>query len=175
MRIVLIAAPIVVGLIAAVATIVVGGLFIPRGHRTSRAIRLSAPPEQVWAVITDFPSHPSWRPGVKSIQREADRDGRPVWREFDKHGQSMPVEIMIFTPPSRMVGRIADDSLPFAGTWTYEVTADEKSTRLRITEDGEIRSSAFRYIAKTMGYSATIEQYLEALAKKMGDPAEVEP
>ncbi len=175
MKLLLIAAPIVVALIAAVATIAVGGMFLPRIHRATRSVRLAAPAELVWDVITDFPNHPTWRPGLKSIERSADINNHPVWTETDKHGDKLPIEITEFNPASRMVGRIADPKLPFGGTWTYELSSDNGATRLRITEDGEIRPPAFRYIARTMGYSSTIEKYLKALAVKFGETPTIEP
>lgn len=175
MKFLLIAAPIVVALIAAVATIVIGGMFLSRTHRVTRSVRLAAPAERIWTVITDFPNHPTWRPGLKSIERSPDINNHPVWTEIDKQGEKLPIEITESTPPSRMAGRIADPNLPFGGTWIYELSSDNGATRLRITEDGEIRPPAFRYIARTMGYSFTIEKYLKALAIKIGEAPVIDP
>src|SRR5678815_1540260 len=57
MKLILILAPFVIGLLAAIATVAIGGMFISRTHKASRSITLTAAPEQVWSVITDYPSH----------------------------------------------------------------------------------------------------------------------
>lgn len=131
--------------------------------------------EAVWAVITDFEGQVSWRPRLHKVERLPDRDGRPVSREIDSWGNILPIEVVQFEPPRRMVGRIADDSLPFGGTWTYEVTPHDGGSRVRITEDGEIRSAMFRYVARAGGYTGTIENHPAALGKRLGENAPIEP
>jgi uncharacterized protein YndB with AHSA1/START domain len=173
MKIILILAPFVIGLLAAIATVAIGGMFMSRTHKASRSIMLAAAPEQVWAVITDYPSHPTWR-NLKSIERGPDLNGHPVWREIDKRGEVMPIELIEITAPRRLVGRIADPNLPFGGTWTWDLTPEGTGTRVRITEDGEIKPPPFRYIARIIGYDMTINQYLKALAAKFNQPAQPE-
>ena len=174
MKWIMILAPFVVGLVAAVGFVVIVGSLIPRTHTATRSVRLAAPPEAVWGVITDFPNHPSWRAGLKSIDRLPDRNGHPVWSER-AGGETMPIEIEVFEPPRCMVGRIADDALPFGGTWTYEIEPDGGGSRVRITEDGFIKPPLFRYVARTLGYAGTMEKYLRALAARMGGEARIEP
>ena len=174
MKLLLILAPFVVGLIAAIATVAIGGMFMPRHHKASRSLVLSAAPDAVWQVITDFPSHPTWR-SLKSIERAPDINGHPVWREIDKRGEGMPIEILESIPQTKYVGKIDDTGLPFGGTWTWELTPEGPATRLRITEDGFIKPPPFRYIARLMGYSFTIERYLGAMGKKLGQTVVVEP
>jgi hypothetical protein len=67
------------------------------------------------------------------------------------------------------VTRIADPHLPFGGTWTYEVApAVGGGSTLTITENGEVYNLVFRFISRfVMGYTATIDRYLEALRKKL--------
>lgn len=173
MKILLILAPLVVALIAAIGTMGVVGMLMPKSHRATRSVRLGVAPEQVWSVVTDFENAASWR-GLKKVERLADRNGHPVWNEVGRQG-AMPIEIEVFEPPRKMVGRIADPHLPFGGTWTYEFSPESNGCRLRITEDGEIYNPVFRYIARIIGYSATIEGYLKTLGKRLGQPVAVEP
>jgi uncharacterized protein YndB with AHSA1/START domain len=174
---VLFLAPFAVGLVAAIGFVVIVGACISRTHSATRSVRLAAAPEAVWAVITDFPNHPSWRPGLKSVEPLPPRNGHPVWNERSAGmgGDELPIEIEVFEPPRRMVGRIVDDGLPFGGTWTYEVSPEVAGCRVRITEDGFIKPAVFRYVARTLGYTATMEKYLRALAKKFGAEGLVEP
>lgn len=175
MKWLMILAPLVAGLGAALAFVLVVGALIPRKHTATRSARFVTAPQVAWEVITNFEGQPSWRPRLKRIERLADHDGRPVWREIDSWGQALPIEIVIFDAPTRMVGRIADESLPFGGTWTYEVTPEAGGCRVRITEDGIIRSALFRYIARAGGYTGTMERYLRALAMRLGERASIEP
>ena len=51
--------------------------------------------------------------------------------------------------PSLLVGRIADPSLPFGGTWTYRISAAAGGgSEVTITEDGEIYNPIFRFMAR---------------------------
>ena len=37
-------------------------------HEITTTIRISAPPELVWATLLDFPRYPEWNPFVRSIE-----------------------------------------------------------------------------------------------------------
>lgn len=175
MKWLLIAAPILVGLAAAIATVGLGGLLLPVKHTASRAARFAAPPQTIWAIMTDFPNHPSWRPGLKTIARDPDISGHQVWRETDKHGNSIPMEMVTLDPPRRLVSRIADPKLPFGGTWAIDLTPSGEGTQVRITEDGEVYNPAFRYVSRIIGYTGTMESYLRGLGTKLGETAEIQP
>lgn len=74
------------------------------------------------------------------------------------------------SPPNRIVTKIADENLPFGGTWTYEILAEPSGSRVRITEQGEIKNVIFRLLARfVFGYTTTMEAYLRDLGKKFGE------
>ncbi|HZE89354.1 MAG TPA: SRPBCC family protein [Verrucomicrobiae bacterium] len=160
------------------ALVVVTGLALPKGHRAACSARYRRPPAEVWAVIADFGAGASWRADLKSVERGPDRNGHPVWIEVGRNGR-IPLEIEEADRGRRIVTRIADDSLPFGGTWTFELRGTDGGTTLTITEDGEIRNAVFRTMARfVFGYHATMEGYLEALGRRLGEtvaPARVEP
>lgn len=150
-----------------VAMVVVVGMLVPKSHSASRSVRLPQPPGTVWATLTDFASHPSWRPGLRSMERLPDRDGHAVWRETSRMG-TLTYEIVELDPPRRMVMRIADPSLPFGGSWTYEIAPLAEGCSLTVTENGEIYNPVFRFMARfVFGYTATMDAYLEALRRKL--------
>src|SRR5688500_9027382 len=107
-------------LLAAVAIAAVAGWLLPVAHRASREATMPAPPERVWAAITDVGAFPSWRTGVERVERLPDRDGRTAWAEHTSEGRITYVTERS-EAPRLLVVRIADPDLPFGGTWTHDV------------------------------------------------------
>jgi len=163
----------IVWIVAAIAVIalvvVVVGYSLPTAHTVTRTARLALPPEALYAVLSDVDRYPSWRPSVKSLVRAPDRDGRPAWVE-DTGGMKIPMYFERMDRPSLLVARIADPSLPFGGTWTFDVARTGTGATLTITEDGFVTNPIFRFVAKfVMGHHATIDAYLKNVAKKFGE------
>lgn len=159
---------VVVGLI--VTLVGVAGLIgsrLPLHHSASRKIRLAKPADDVWRIVTDFAHWPDWNREVKSMNRAA--GDREIWVMDGKTGR-MPSEIIECTAP-RLVTRIADESLPFGGTWTWEIQPAGDGCTVQITEDGQIKNAIFRFMARyAFGYTATMEGFLKALSAKYGEP-----
>ncbi len=157
----------VLGLVILVVAVVIAiGAMLPKQHSASRTARLKAPPEEVWRVITDVNSFPSWR-DVKRVEILPPRNGHRVWREIDRHNQTITLEAEEEIPPRRLVTRIADRNLPFGGTWTWDVASVGEGSDLTITENGEIYNPIFRFVARyILGYHATIDATLKALASR---------
>jgi uncharacterized protein YndB with AHSA1/START domain len=175
MKWLMILGPLLIGLIAAVGSVALIGSLLPVGHRASRAAHLNRPRDEVWAVLTDFASHPSWRPKLRAVERLPDHEGHQVWKEIDKHGEALPIEFEVIEPPHRLIGRITDPGLPFGGTWTYELTPTEGGCTLRITEDGEVYNPIFRYVSRATGHAGTMEGYLKALGRKFDQDVTIVP
>jgi uncharacterized protein YndB with AHSA1/START domain len=176
MKLILILGLIVGALVGMLLAMFIGGLFISRTHVATRSVRFAAPPDQLWSLITDHAAHVTWRPGLKSVERLPDRNGHAVWQEIDGHGNQLPMEVLESVPPKKYITRIDDAKLPFGGTWTWELSEETAgATRVRITEDGFIKPPPFRYIARLMGYSSTMDKYLGAMGKKLGQTVVVEP
>lgn len=166
MRWVLMVLGVIVGL---VATVLIVGALIPKGHVASRSARFQQPPEVLWEAMTDFASHPTWRTGLERMEPLPEREGRPLWREMGRYGP-ITYEVVESSPPTRLVTRIADPELPFGGTWTYEIASRDGSSTVTITEEGEIYNVIFRFMARfVFGYTATMEQYLVDLGKRFGE------
>jgi len=112
----------------------------------SRSIVIRRPVAEVFAVIRDVARAPEWS----------------------------TFEVVEEAPPQRLVTRIADEDLPFAGSWTYELTpAGEGATRITVTERGEVKPVVFRALSKyVFTHHRTLEQYLRALAARFGERAD---
>lgn len=155
-----------------IAFVVIVGLLLPQNHSSLRTARFRQAPESIWAAITDHAGEAAWRTDITNKERLDDRHGHPVWCETSKRGERMSFETIAFEPPRRMVTRIADDNLPFGGTWTWDikpVPGDAGASTLTITEDGEIYNPVFRFVARfIIGYRGTMDAYLKALSARCG-------
>src|SRR5687767_663615 len=158
---------IVVALIVLVALVSLIGTLLPKGHRASRTVVYSAPPESVYAAITDFAKFPEWRSGIKTVEIIANGEGTTRFREDGPHG-AVTYKVEERRPGSRLVTRIDDPSLPFGGKWTLEVRPVPGGSELTITEDGEIYNPIFRVMSKVVfSPYTTIDTYQADLRKRL--------
>jgi uncharacterized protein YndB with AHSA1/START domain len=142
-------------------------LFLPVRHTASVSRVVAGTPEEVWAVITGVEEFTTWRTDIDRAERLEPRQGWPVWREEGASG-SLTFEVTGIEPGRRLVTRIADEGLPFGGTWTYELEPTGTGTVVTITENGEIYSPVYRFVSRFfLGYEGTLTTYLEALEARM--------
>jgi len=171
MRIVL---GVVVGLIAVVAVAFGVGLLLPREHRASSRVTLTAAPEVVWPVVRDLASLVGTWSELTSARRIADASGMDFFFK-QEGGFEMRLIVEAASEPSRMVTRIdAPPDAAFGGTWTYRLEPVSGGTRLTVTEDGYVSNPLFRVMMKAMGVHRTVDGYLKALGKKLGEAVTVE-
>jgi uncharacterized protein YndB with AHSA1/START domain len=164
----------VCALIGAIGVVILVGVALPQGHSATSRITIDAPAQAVWDALTDYQTMPQWRPELTKVEPFTSDTGAHGWIEHTRHG-AMPLVIESAEPPRLLVGRIADDTLPFGGAWTYQLTPDgEGTTVVSITEDGEVYNPIFRFVSRlVMGHHRTMEMYLKNLGRKFG--AEVHP
>lgn len=159
---------IVAALAIAGALVVIIGYSLPKAHAATRAARVALPPDALYALLIDVDKYASWRPGVKALTRQPDRDGRPAWTE-EVGGMKIPLYFERMERPSLLVSRIADPSLPFGGTWSYRIAPAAGGSEVTITEDGEVYNPFFRFMSRfVFGHTATLDEFvknLEARAK----------
>jgi hypothetical protein len=132
-------------IVLAIAGVAVIGWVLPVHHVASRRAVYAQPIEHVFAAVE-----------AEYRDEQARSDIR--------------MEVAELQPPQRMVTRIVDSDQPFGGTWTFELTTEETGTRVTITERGEIHNAIFRFMARyVFGYTATMESFLAALGRRLGD------
>jgi len=151
------------------------GARLPVRHRIGVGASFRLAPERLFDTIADIPAAVSWRRGMKSSELlDAAADGTARFRQVDGNG-AITYRIEASERPKRFVTRIDDLALPFGGTWTISIAADGDVTKVTIVEDGEIRSSLFRFFARyVFGYYRSAESYLAALGNKFGEQARIE-
>lgn len=150
---------------AVVAIVLLVGWSLPVKHRASSEATFKASPQALYKLITDVDRFPEWRSSVKRIEHVPDSAGKKRFREVGSDGTIL-YEVESAAPNQRLVTRIADRSLPFGGSWTYEFVPRGDSTTLRITEGGEVYNPIFRFMSRFIfGHTATIEKYLADVRK----------
>jgi len=161
---------IVLGVVAAlIVVVVVVGYSLPVKHSARVTTVIDAPPDQVYAIITNVAAFPEWRTGVRSVEILTSPDGKRRWREVSKNG-TIPYVAESENPPTGLATRIDSRSLPFGGTWTYELRPDSSGvTRLEIVENGEIYNPIFRVVSRFLiGYEGTLREYVTDVQRKLG-------
>ena len=165
MRIAVIAVGVLVALVALVALI---GALLPVKHHVTREAAVPAPAESLFALITTQLDFPRWRTGVKRVELLPSVGGLPSYIEHSSNGD-ITYAVTRSVPGVELVTAIADKSLPFGGTWTYELIPAGRETTLRITEDGEVYNVIFRFLSRfVFGHAATIERYLKDVQRRVG-------
>ena len=160
---------VVVTLVLLIAFVLVVGYALPKDHFASRSVRIRQRPEDVWSTIHDVDRFATWRAGLKKVERLPDADGHARWKEESTNGV-ITYEMMEASPPSKLVTRIADPTLPFGGSWTFLVEPIPEGSTITISERGEVRNPIFRFVSRfVLGYTGGIDQYLRSLGKKFGE------
>ena len=154
-------------------TAYVAGIFLPRNHVAAMSIDLTKDPATIWSLISDFGNTTKWRTDISAVRMDAPVDGKLRFTESGAQGD-VQFEVVSQHPPFRQSVRVVDDDQPFGGVWTWQLEPGEgrAQTRLTITEAGFIKSPIFRTMG-TLFFSPTdtIESYLTALAKALGETA----
>lgn len=165
MKLVLIGAGTIVALVVILIAI---GYSLPVKHRAEVSATFNATPDTVFALITNVEAFPAWRSGLKSVEVIPSTDGHMRFRELSVDG-TIAYVVESTEPNRRLVTRIDDKSLPFGGTWDYQLSpAPGGGTVLRIVEAGEIYNPVFRLISRFfMGYDRTIKTYLADVGRKL--------
>jgi hypothetical protein len=154
-------------LVAGVAALV--GSRLPKSHVASRSIFLKRSPQEVYAVVRDFGSAPTWRSDVKRMDVETPAGGPVRFREEGKNG-TVNYALVEDVPGERMVTKILDTDLGYSGQWTYTFAPENGGTTITIREDGEVSNVLFRFMSRyVFGHTATMDSYLTSLAKRFGE------
>src|ERR687884_455930 len=102
-----IVAAVLAGVLALVLLVAIVGWALPVRHRATRKACSPAPPETVFAVITNTAEFPAWRSKVTRVDALPDENGRRRFREVGGDG-SVLYEVEESVPGRRLVTHIAD-------------------------------------------------------------------
>lgn len=150
-------------LVFVAAMIVIIGLLLPKQHVASRSASFHAAPDRLYSLIT---GPQNWRPDMVRYEAVPDSNGRELFSETTKNGETVVYEVIDRNPPRSVTRRIATQGLPYSGTWTFSVETGSGVTVVRITERGEVFNPVFRFMSRfVFGHSHGIDAYLQALGK----------
>jgi len=148
-------------LAALVLMVVAIGAALPKRHTASRTAFIRATPDAVFRFIS---GPQDWRTDLKKSST-VEENGRTLIRETDKHGQTITYEVVDSQPPRLLKRTIRAKSLPFGGSWTWEIQPQHGGCSVTITEDGEVYNPLFRFVSRfVIGHTRTIDGYLAMLS-----------
>lgn len=161
---------VIIGALAALLALAwLAGTMLPRDHVASSRVTLSQSPETVWAVVRDPAALVGTWPDLTEARRVDDPAGREIWEE-KVSGFDMRLIIEESTPPTRLVTRIdAPPDAVFGGRWVYELASSGTGTTVTVTEEGWVGNPLFRLMSKLGGQHGSIDGYLTALGKRLGE------
>lgn len=154
--------------------VLVAGALLPEQHTASRTLQTKQSPQAIWDAINDHANEPQWRSDVASVASLGERNGQPVWQENYKDGNKVTLITTEWKPPTRMVRELTDLEGPFSGRWEIDIQPTPTGSIVKITEVGKVSNPFFRFVSKyVIGHTTFMERYLEGLAGKFGEQAQI--
>jgi uncharacterized protein YndB with AHSA1/START domain len=128
---------------------------------------IQAPPEQVWAVLTDAGAWPDWNSGVTEVRGRVAPGEKLSITVAANPGRAFPVKVVTLEAPERMVFRGGMPLGLFTGERTYTLQREGAATRFRMREryTGPLAGMMFKSIPDLGPSFAQFAQGLKAQAE----------
>lgn len=167
---------IVFGLLCTFFIVIIGyGYSLPVEHQITMQRHYAKTPDEIWSVIVDYRKYSQWRENVYEVTEMRSKGSYDAWKELDADGHSVPYEIISYSQGKQMIIEITDATLPYGGSWTFDLVPDETGTTLMITENGKIDNLFFRVKAHfSSGYTDSMNAWLNSLDNKYVLDAQLE-
>ena len=99
------------------------------------AATIEAPPETIWAILTDAPAYAEWDSGVQRVEGSiAPGEKIKVVSEANP-GRAFPVKVTTFEPARAMTWSGGMPLGLFRGVRTFSLTPDGTATRFTMREE----------------------------------------
>ena len=146
-------------------------LSIPAHQTHTRTTTLKQTPEAIFALLTDLPSFPKWNRNMVKIEMLTPIDGKEATRQTFKGNMQMTIITSESLPPKHLVRSMGDNSGPFEGSWTYDISPTAEGSQIVLTEQMTMNNAFFRLMAKLFGQTKYMDEHLEGMAKHFGETA----
>jgi uncharacterized protein YndB with AHSA1/START domain len=120
--------------------------------------RSTAPPDDVWGVVVDLSTWPSWWPAIDDVELEAGRPQAPEAARLT-FGTPAPLrplrvrlEVRELVAPQRLVVAAVDS--PIVGDGELEVASDDGGSETRFDLVLHVRSRLFRPVERLLANAA---------------------
>ncbi|ACY16129.1 SRPBCC family protein [Haliangium ochraceum] len=147
--------------------VLVGGLLSP-AHEVTRSALVAAPPERVFALVTDIAAMDTWRPHVVRVDPVAGEPSVLV------SGAGGPVTFTVeeARAPSFVRLGVRGAGPNIQGTWSITLAAADAGTRVSMTERASIENPVFRFLSRfVVGHATAVDAYLGDLVAHLGGRA----
>lgn len=152
--------------IAGFVLLVLAGAWMSPRHLVSRTRLFGAPPERVWTALLSVRQLPYDRSNLKNIESPLEKDRLPP--SIEVLGSPVRIEARTQSAPVKLVVLTTEPGLGYSGAWTFTLAPENDGTRLKVTEDAEIRSRPMRFVVgRILGEDVLIEGIFRAVARKL--------
>jgi hypothetical protein len=106
---------------------------VTKAYESSASI--AAPPERVWALLTDASAYTDWNPAVLKLEGRIAPGEKLKVTSSANPKRAFPVKVTTLEAPSRMVWSGGMPLGLFSGVRTYTLTAEGATTRFHMREE----------------------------------------
>ncbi len=127
---------IVIGIVAVLVLMpfIIGSL-LPQRYNGQTEAFLAQSPEEVWAALQNYESHPMTGKMMKSAEALPKTewvDDLPAWVEDMGHGERITVKTVEADRPVRLVREMASASMPMTSRWVYTLEEADGGSDLNL-------------------------------------------
>ena len=150
------------------------GSRLPPDHVATVRAHFRAPPDSLYAAVSDVAAYPKWRADVKRVELLPAHHGHTAWRETTGSG-ALDYEFTLAIPTNRLVSTLVSTGAGFTGRWMYHFLPDTVGTTVILTEEGLVQEPLFRFAMHyVIGEHSSQEQFLGMLARRFGETVRTE-
>ena len=146
-----------------IGAVLIAGYSLPAKTTVSRSIFVEAPPEKVFALLSDATKLPEWDRKIEKVAILPAVNGHAASRQTFTSGMTMTIVAAESMPPRRLIRAIEEDYGPFIGSWTYDITPQGQGSRVVLTEHADWGNPVFRLVVRIRGRARDLEKHLEDL------------
>ena len=162
------------GIVVLILLVFIIGALLPARQTFTRRMQLKQTPDAVFSLLANVAELPQWTRSVKTVEMLPPEKGREVTRQTFRNGMVMIITTSESLRPSKLVRKMSDANGTFSGSWSYEFTPTDGGCRITVTEQVEFPSPPFRVLARVFGFTKYVDERLQDIAAKFGEPAVID-